>query len=149
MFMDHVAILSKQHNLLELILSDKKTIESRWYKHKRDPWNKININDRIFFKNSGELVVVYAEVENVLQFEGLSQQRLKEIYTKYGSRICGTNDFDTNKLVLNKFSEKKNYCILIFLKEVKSISPFDINKAGFGNASAWLCVEDIENIKIC
>jgi hypothetical protein len=50
---------------------------------------------------------------------------------------------------LNKFSEKKNYCILIFLKEVKSISPFDINKAGFGNASAWLCVEDIENIKIC
>lgn len=145
--MDHIAILTKKYKLLELILAGKKTIESRWYKCKRDPWNKISIGDKIYFKNSGELITAFAEVENVLQYDGLSEQRIREIYEKYGFEIAGTSDFDTNKLVLDKFSQSKNYCILVFLKNPKQIPAFNINKSGFGNASAWLCVDDINKIR--
>jgi len=39
--MDHVAIMNKKWKLIDSIIVGQKTIESRWYKFKRDPWNEI------------------------------------------------------------------------------------------------------------
>ena len=55
--MDHVAIMNKSWGLIPKILSGSKTIESRWYKTKRTPWDKIAKGDTVYFKNSGEQVV--------------------------------------------------------------------------------------------
>ncbi len=66
--MDHVAIMKKSWGLLPKILSGEKKIESRWYKFKRSPWDKINTNDTVYFKDSGDPVLIKAKVSKFLQF---------------------------------------------------------------------------------
>ena len=96
--MDHVAILrkariSKNDNLLGDILIGKKKIESRWYVNKISPWNQLNVGDHVDFKESGCSVTAVAVVSDVLQFENLTKESIKEILQKYGSKIApGTTD---------------------------------------------------------
>ena len=136
--MHHLAILSKKPNFLDLILKRKKTIESRWYQTKRTPWNKIKKGDVIFLKNSGEPVTARADVERVLQFD-LRHKRVKDIIDRYGKQIC----INSTKGLTNK-----NYCILIFLKNPKTIPKFNIDKSGYGNMSAWITVPNIKQITL-
>jgi len=144
--MDHIAILNKQWKLISKILSKEKTIETRWYLTRRDPWNKIMQGDTVYFKDSGEKVIAKAQVEKVLQYDHYSQKQLKEIIDKYGGK--GQIYFEDSIEEEFDYVKDKKYGILIFLKNPESIKPFDINKQGFGNACAWLCVENIEKIKI-
>ncbi|MEK6964575.1 MAG: hypothetical protein AABX70_09245 [Nanoarchaeota archaeon] len=141
--MDHIAIMKKSWKLLPKILSGDKTIESRWYMNKSAPWDKIKAGETVYFKDSGDPVTVKAQVSEVKQFD-LRHTLLSKILEQYGSKskICLSNpDPDS------PYFKGKNYCILIFLKEVEPIKPFDINKKGFGISSAWLCVKDINTIK--
>ncbi len=142
--MEHVAIMRKSWKLTQKILSGQKKIESRWYYNKSAPWDKIKAGETVYFKDSGEPVTIRAEVEKVLQFE-LSPEKVRDILTEFGSegKIC-VSDFDKT-LESNK---DKKYCILIFLKTPQAIRPFAVNKKGFGLMSAWLCVNDINKIKI-
>ncbi len=142
--MEHVAILRKSSRLLELIISGKKTIESRWYESRYAPWNRIQACERIYFKNSGEFVNVAAQVATVLQFTDLNEQRIKDILKKYGKQI-GIASHKSDSF-FQKIKNKK-YCILIFLEKVTKIEPFSIDKTGFGMMAAWLCVEDIGKIR--
>jgi len=141
--MDHLAILKKSRKLSQKIISGEKSIESRWYKFKRDPWNKIKQGETIYFKDSGDPVCFKVKVEKVLQFDNLTLEKVKKIVTKYGDKIC------LSKIRNEQFWEyfkNKNYCILIILKNVKKIKPFNINKKGYGLMSAWICVENIKKI---
>lgn len=140
--MHHVAIMNRKLGFLPKILDGSKTIESRWYVNRVSPWNRVSKGDIVFFKNSGQKVTAKATVENVLQFEKLSKNKILKIINKYGNEI-GLNSKRISQLIL-----KKNYVILIFLKNPKKLIPFNINKKGFGIASAWLCIEDINSIKI-
>ena len=47
-----------------------------------------------------------------------------------------------------KDKKKKRYCILVFLKDVEKITPFEIDKTGYGNACAWISVEDIDTLRV-
>jgi len=151
--MDHVAILrkakiSKGDNLLGDILKGTKTIESRWYVNKISPWNTVNKGDKVYFKESGCAITAVAEVDTVLQYENLNTNLIREIVETYGNRIAPNA---TNKS-LNEWVntlDSKRYCILVFLKNVKSIQPFEIDKKGFGISSAWLVVGDIEKVRKC
>lgn len=141
--MQHIAIMKKSWGLIPKIISGEKTIESRWYKNRIAPWNKIQAGDLVYFKNSGESVTVVAKVSNVLQFTNLDKEQFMDIIDKYADKIClKTRDY-------NEYYKSKNYCILIFLTEVKEIEkPFNIDKSGYGISSAWICVEDISSVKI-
>ena len=137
--------MKKSWGLIPKIISGEKVIESRWYQSKRAPWGKIKIGDTVYFKNSGELVSAKAEVLKVLEFENLTPKKVGEILNKYG-----IND-GISKKELPKFFKlfkDKKYCLLIFLKNPEEIKLFDVNKNGFGMMSAWLCVGDINKIKI-
>jgi len=167
--MDHIAILSKKWKLLDKIISGEKNIESRWYVHKINPWNKIKKGDIVYFKETGDLIKAKAIVERVLQFDlhhkkintkslkylkqllghynlknNKNQVVIKDILLEYGERI-GFDLSEIDKWI--EFYKNKNYCILVFLKEPEEIKEFNFDKTGFGNACAWLCVEDIEKIK--
>ena len=143
MCVDHVAIMRKKGNLLDMIISGKKTIESRWYINKIAPWNKIKAGDTIYFKESSEDVTARAAVTKVLQLE-LTPQIAKNIIKKYGNLIDpGTSKEDFIKWGKEK---KKRYCILMFLSNVKKIKPFSIDKTGYGISSAWMCVGDINSV---
>jgi len=141
--MDHVAIMKKSWNLLPKILSGEKTIESRWYKTKGEAWGKVKKGDMVYFKNSGEPVGLKAEVAKALQFENLKLAMIREIMKKYGKEI-GLSDFHG----FYQWAKDKKYCVLIFLKDVREVEAFSINKAGFGLVRAWLTVKNIKTIKI-
>lgn len=138
--MHHLAILSKESGLLAKILSGEKTIESRWYKFPRTPYQKISVDDTIYFKESGAPVTAQAQVSRVLFYEGLDQDKIIQILTEYGPKI-GVPLSYADRL------KGKNYCTLIFLEQVESIPSFQIDKTGYGNMTAWITVEDIGLIK--
>ncbi|MFC1723116.1 hypothetical protein ACFL0V_03175 [Nanoarchaeota archaeon] len=141
--MDHLAILKKSWRLGEKILSGEKTIESRWYKQRRAPWNKIKKGDTVYFKNSGEPVIIKASVSKVLQLE-LNPSRVKSTLNQH------YKDLGISKQNIPKFTDRfrdKKYCILIFLKNPKKIKPFNIDKKGYGMMAAWISLPDIKQIK--
>ena len=141
--MQHIAIMKKSWKLVPKILSGEKTIESRWYKYRFSPWNKIKPGDIVYFKNTGEPVTVVAKVLKVLQFEDLDKRIFQQIMEKYGDKI-GINNRE-----YSEYYRSKRYCILIFLKNVKKLDkPFHINKSGFGNSTAWITVEDVKKLKV-
>ena len=140
--MDHVAIMKKEWRLIEKILAGEKTIESRWYKARFAPWGRIRSGDVVYFKNSGEKVTAKAIVSKVLEFGNLGLPEIRKIVEKYGKAIGLRNKN------VEEWAKGKRYCILVFLKNPQKLKkPFAINKSGFGNAAAWLCVDDIERIK--
>jgi len=144
--MHHLAIMNKSWKLIPKILSGEKTIESRWYMTRRSPWNTVSVGDTIFFKDSGSPVVAKAEVSKVLQQEHFSTAELRAIILKYGGSpgIC----FVSSSAKTVAWAKNKKYCILMFLKNPQSITPFDINKKGFGNACAWITVKNIRELRI-
>ncbi len=149
--MDHVAILrkaviSKKDNLLQDILSGSKTIESRWYVNKVSPWNKIKKGDVVYFKESGSFVVACSEVSKVLQFENLNEGLVREIIQTYGSKLAPSATTEDLKKWRGNL-DKKRYCILIFLSNVQKVTPFSIDKTGYGISSAWLAVGNIDSVK--
>lgn len=142
--MHHVAIMRKSWGLLPKILTGEKTIESRWYKNRYSPWDRIKKGDVIYFKDSGAPATVKAEVLNVVQYSGLTPIKVKRILNKYGIKDgLGINEIDK---YYQMFKDKK-YCLLVFLKNPRKVKPFNINKSGFGNMAAWITVNDISQIK--
>ena len=139
--------MKKSWGLIPKILSNEKTIESRWYKNKATPWGKVKAGDTVWFKNSGEFITARATVSQALQFADLTPKLVKEIYTKYGVAIGVPKEKHT-KWVKDKIDTKKNYCILMFLTTPRKVKPFQIDKKGFGNAAAWLALPDIATIKV-
>ncbi len=142
--MDHLAIMKKSWGLTEKILVGEKKAESRWYKTKRSPWDKIRAGDAIYFKNSGELVSIKARVTKVLQFNNLTAEKTEKIMSKYGKADLGTSHIIPE---IKRYVFGKNYCIIVFFDNVKEIAPFEIDKSGFGAMSAWISVDDIERLK--
>ena len=81
--MEHVAIMRKSWGLVPKILTGKKKIESRWYKTKYPPWDKIKKGETVYFKDSGEPVSVKTQVDKVIQISELNPKKVKEILNKY------------------------------------------------------------------
>lgn len=142
--MDHVAIMNKSWKLIPKILDGRKKIESRWSINKCSPWKKVNVGDTIYFKNSSESLTVSATVEKIKSFSDLNHQKVSEIIYKYGGNggISVSNTQDSIK-----WASKKRHCTLIYLRGVKEVKPFDIDKTGFGSGCAWITVENISVIK--
>lgn len=143
--MDHVAIMRKSWGLLPKILGGEKTIESRFYKNKVAPWNKIFKGDTVYFKNSGEAVSVKAEIIRVLEISELDSEKTKKILETYGK------DLGISRGQLKEFYkriEESRYAVLIFLDKARKIKSFQISKTGFGLQAAWICVPSIDQVKI-
>ena len=142
--MEHVAIMRKSWGLTQKILSGKKKIESRWYKVKYAPWDRIKFGEIVYFKDSGEPVTIKTEVEKVIQFSDLTPEKVREILYQYGQ--ADGLGIDKIPEFFGMFKDKK-YCMLIFLKNPQKIIPFEIDKSGFGAMSAWISVDNISRIK--
>jgi ASC-1-like (ASCH) protein len=142
--MDHLAIMSSKTDFLERILNGEKTIESRWYSTRRSPWDKVNAGDTIYFKLSGKPVSAKAKVINVAQYFDLEPDHVKQLLEKYESEL-GLNGRVSWFWQQVKF---KKYVILMWLEDVEKVEPFEIDKTGFGMQSAWVSVENIEQIRV-
>ncbi|MFH0905719.1 MAG: hypothetical protein V1824_00095 [archaeon] len=145
--MIHITIMSKNLKLIEKILTREKTIESRWYKSKKAPYDKLKIGETIYFKNNnGEAVSAKATVQKIMQFDNLTSKKVKELLDTYSEKIQIQNKEQAYMQL-----KDKRYCILVFLKNPIALKPkeqFQINKTGFGNQCAWISAENINQIKI-
>ena len=141
--MHHVAIMKKSWGLIPKIISGEKKIESRWYQARRTPWDRVQVGDIIYFKNSGESIIARATVSKVLQFELKNSIDAKKIVKKFGKDICLV---ERN---ISKWGRLPRYSILMWLKNPQKIKiPFYINKRGFGASSAWITTPHIRNIQV-
>ncbi|MCG2809526.1 MAG: hypothetical protein L6275_04285 [Candidatus Portnoybacteria bacterium] len=140
--MEHLAIMKKSLGCLEKIISGEKVIETRWYNSRRSPWNKIKKGDFVYFQNSGSAVAVKSKVKKVIQYDDLNPNKIQGILSEFGKDI-GIQDLKT----FFKEIKSKRYCILIFLENIKEISPFFIDKTGFGLMSAWISIDSINQIR--
>ena len=128
--MKHVAILKQP--FFDMILSGEKTIESRFSMNKIVPFNKVSIGDEIYLKQTGKQVTAKAEVDKV-QYYQLTPEMAEQIRKDFGKQI-GTDKFEDWETTRNK-----RYCTLIWLKNVKKISPVEVPRS---NGAGWLLLED-------
>ena len=142
--MDHVAIMKKSWGLLPKIITGEKTVESRWYKAKVAPWDRIGEGDTLYFKDSGAPITLKTKVIKVLQFEVESDGEALDIMKRFAQRNLGVSKIPRG--VLNYILEK-HYAILVFFDAVEEIEPFEIDKTGFGMMCAWISVPDVDGIK--
>ena len=122
--MEHIVILKRKY--LDLIISGKKTIESRWAMNKIVPYHKVNIGDVLYLKETGKDVCAKAIVSDVKFFE-LNKDIVDDIIDKYGDKICINKN--------NKERYNKKYCTLIWVDKVERIKPFSVRRS-FG--TAWM-----------
>jgi len=135
--MNHIAIMKKSWKLIPEILSGRKTIETRWYKNKSAPWDKIHSGDTVFFKDSGSPVTAKAEVSAVEQYSDLDSDKINEIMARVSLRDLGALEIPEQ---INEYIQGKKYCIIIHLKNPQKVDPpFDFDKTGYGAMAAWIC----------
>ena len=137
--------MKKEWNLINKVLEGVKTVESRWYKSKIAPWNKINTGDTIYFKDTGSFVTVKALVTKVEQHEVEDNIQAIELMSKHALADLGTSDLSNS---IRNYIKNKRYAIFIHFNNVEKITPFDIDKKGFGMQCAWLSLGNVETIKI-
>lgn len=137
--------MKKSWGLLPKIITGQKTIESRWYKSRYRPWDSIRSGEAIYFKDAGSPITAKCTVDRILQFSDLTPVKVGEILRQYGREI-GIDGQDVQSH-FEEFKDKK-YCLLIFLRNPTEVSPFQIDKRGFGAMSAWISVGDIKAIRI-
>ncbi|OQA53276.1 MAG: hypothetical protein BWY43_00047 [candidate division WS2 bacterium ADurb.Bin280] len=106
--MEHLAIMRKSWGLTQKILSGQKKIESRWYKVKYVPWDRIKTGEIVYFKDSGEPITIKTEVDKVIQFSDLTPEKVKEILFQYGQ----SDGLGINKIpeFFEMFKEKNIAC---------------------------------------
>lgn len=136
--------MKKSWGLTQKILLGKKTIETRWYKHKAIPWNKVRAGETIYFKDSGSPVTVKALISKVEQYSDLNEAKTNELLKNYSEKDLGTIEI---KKEIKEYIQGKRYAIIVHLKNPEKVEPFEIDKTGHGAMSAWLCIEDLESVK--
>lgn len=138
--MEHIAILAPHQHVLEKIISGEKNIETRWYKNRIAPWGNIFIDDPIFFKNAGKPVTAKATVKKVIQLEITNPNTTLEYISQFKNHL----GFSESAWESSNWLTNKRYGILVWIDNISTITPFRINKKGFGSACAWLTVPHIK-----
>lgn len=107
--MIHVAVLLKPY--LDLILQGRKTVECRLTRQARDPYDRIEPGERIYFKQSAGPYGATALAEHVIFEDGLTSRRINEIRRDYNELICGDPGYWNYK-------RDSRFCTLIWLANV-------------------------------
>jgi len=128
--MQHIAILKQP--FFDMVLSEEKTIESRWSMVKVAPYKKVSVGDKILLKETCKDVTATANVKKV-QFYELTPEIVEDIRIKYGKQI-GTDKFEDWKSTL-----QKKYCTLIWLDEVTPVTPIKVKRS---NGAGWIVLKD-------
>lgn len=129
--MIHIAVLLKTY--LDLILRGEKTVECRLTRTSRDPFERIEPGERIYFKQSAGPFAATAIVEHALCEANLSPRRVNEIKRDYNHLIRGEEAYW-------KLKRDSRFCTLVWLKDVQPIASGPEIRPLQG--VAWLCMDD-------
>jgi hypothetical protein len=140
--MDHVVYLDKKADEMSRLLSGEKRMIIRGAAGRKLPYGRVSSGDRLYFlNNDGEgLVRARAVVESVLNSEKMTEQQSVGLVQDHQDQL---------QLTDRQFKRwaGKRYLVLISLRNVETVSPFEIDKSNYGNMDDWLPVENIETVK--
>ena len=83
--MKHLAIFKGEGG--NLILTGKKTIESRFSRRKDPPFGQISTGDLVYIKQSGKDIIGQFRVKKVIFYDGLTPDDVSEIEERFGKKI--------------------------------------------------------------
>jgi hypothetical protein len=126
----HLVILKKPY--LDMILQGRKRIELRLYKTKHPAFGRIFAGDKLFLKVSSGPVCATATVEKVKTFENLTPAKILDLKQRYNHDIGGGDGYWQSKMDCK-------YCLLVWLKDVKTIEPVRIHKKDW---RAWVVLTE-------
>lgn len=129
----HVAILWPQY--IRLILSGKKTVESRLTITSRPPYRAIEPGDRIYFKASSGPFMATAVAAKVEFHEGLTPDKIDALRKRHNDAVCGDAEFWERK-------RGSRYATFIKLRDVKPIADADAPKIMPSRGLAWFVMGD-------
>lgn len=130
----HLALMVEPY--LSLILSEKKTIESRFSTKKITPFNNISDGDIVVLKKSSGDIVAIFEVDKVIFKQIYNKNDIEEIKQEYGKELCLEEKFWIEK-------KRANYATLIKISHLQSISPISIKKP---NRQSWITYSNEEKL---
>lgn len=122
-----MAIMKKP--TIEAILSGKKTVETRFSKHKILPFEAISVGDIVYMKPPGEDIIGQFRVKKVFFYGGLTREDVKKIFSDYGKGInTGDSKMDSQ---YQKEKEESYFGTLIFISESERFitSPIKVKKS--------------------
>lgn len=129
----HLVILKKCY--LDMILEGRKRIELRLYKTKHPAFGRVFVGDKLFLKISSGPVCVIATVEKVKSFEDLTPGKILDLKRRFNHDIGGGDGLWQSKMDCK-------YCLLVWLKDVKTIEPVRIQKKDW---RAWVVLTENED----
>jgi ASC-1-like (ASCH) protein len=129
----HLVILKRFY--LDMILSGRKTVESRFLKTRRHFFDRLGAGDILFLKESSGPVCGKAKVTAVKRFENLQPKHIEKIKSTYNRAICGTEEYW-------KSSINSIYGILVWLTDIERIEPIYIRKSDW---RSWVVLTTREN----
>lgn len=133
--MEHLAIVTK--GTIGKILRGEKTIESRFSVHRIAPYGRIQAGERVYLQETGKPVTASFEVERVLFFSELNEERIAAIRDEYGDRIHADEAFWRAK-------GSARYATLMFIRQAVAEAPFRVAKR---DRSAFKSVERMAEIR--
>jgi len=133
----HVAILWPQY--IRLILSGKKTVESRLTITSRPPYRAIEPGDRIYFKASSGPFMATAVAAKVEFHEGLTPDKIDALRKRHNDAVCGDAEFWERK-------RGSRYATFIKLRDVKPITDSDAPKIMPSRGLAWFVIDSSAKI---
>lgn len=125
----HLVILKKPY--LDMILSGRKTIESRLTKGRTAAFGRVEAGDKLFLKASGGPVCATATAADVEYYPHLTPETVVQIRRQHGAEIGGDD------AVWNELMDRK--CgFLVWLGDVERIEPVVIEKKDW---RAWVVLK--------
>lgn len=140
--MDHVVYVDTKARELEKLLAGEKTMIIRGAMGRKLPHGRVHPGDRLFFiQNKGDgMVRASAEVSAVFNSEKLTEEESSALVETNQPKLNLTPD------QVKRWSGKR-YLVLIEVKDIQPLEPFEIDSTGYGNMDDWLPVEVIERVK--
>lgn len=127
----HVAILKWPY--LRQILLGQKTMESRFTKTARAPYQQIEPGQRIYFKASGGPFQATAIADTVAFYDQLTPQQIDALRAAFNKAICGDDEYWQSK-------RQCRYATLITLRDVTRIAVGP--KMSPSRGLAWFVLDD-------
>jgi ASC-1-like (ASCH) protein len=125
----HLVILKRPY--LKMIMEGRKRIELRLNRTRQPAFGKVRAGDRLFLKAASYPVSATATAEDVKSFEDLTPEKILEIKRQYNHEIGGADEYWQSRMDCK-------FCLLVWLKDVKSIEPVRIDKKDW---RAWVVLE--------
>jgi ASC-1-like (ASCH) protein len=127
----HVAVLMKPY--MDMVLAGTKSVECRLTRDARDPYERIEPGERIYFKQSAGPFRATAVAEHVLFEADLTPSRIAQLKRDYNELIRGDEDFWQRK-------RDARFASLIWLGRIEATAAGPAVRPLQG--VAWVCLDD-------